>query len=70
MNNYNQALKILNGESMLKKTMDDLDITDMCVFSMWLEEEWDYLKELSKEPICEMQEMEYYQKLVNLNASE
>ena len=70
MNNYNQALEILNGESMLKKTIDDLDIIDMCMFSVWLEEKWDYLKELLKEPIHEMQEMEYYQKLVNLYDSE
>ena len=52
------------------KTMADLKITDMGVFVEWLEEEQDYLKGLSKEPICETQEMEYYQKLVNLNASE
>lgn len=65
-----QALDILKGESTLKKSMADLEITDTCMFGVWLEEERTYLKELSKEPIRETQEMEYYQKLVNLNASE
>jgi hypothetical protein len=50
--------------------MADLEVTDTGVFAIWLEEERDYLKGLSKEPIRETQEMEYYQKLVNLNASE
>jgi hypothetical protein len=50
--------------------MADLDITDTSMFGTWLEEERTYLKGLSKEPIRETQQMEYYQKLVNLNASE
>jgi hypothetical protein len=50
--------------------MAELKITDIKVFAEWLEEEQEYLKGLSMEPICEMQEMEYYQKLVNLQASE
>jgi hypothetical protein len=50
--------------------MADLEITDTGMFGVWLEEERTYLKGLSKEPIRETQEMEYYQKLVNLNASE
>lgn len=69
MNNYKQALDILKGESALKKSMGDLEITDTSMFGVWLEEEQTYLKGLSKEPICETQEMEYYQKLVNLNGS-
>ena len=52
--------------------MTDLKITDVTVFAQWLEEEREYLKGLSTEPIQvrETQEMEYYQKLVNLRASE
>lgn len=50
--------------------MSDLEITDTTVFAQWLEEEREYLKGLSIEPIRETQEMEYYQKLVNLRASE
>ena len=40
------------------------------VFEDWLEEEQAYLKGLTKEPMVETMEMEYYQKLVNLRASE
>lgn len=69
MNNYVQALNILKGQLALKKTMADLGVTDTREFVVWLEEEWAYLKGLLKEPIHEMVEMEYYQKLVNLNAS-
>lgn len=50
--------------------MADLEITDVSVFPQWLEEERAYLKGLSTEPIRETKEMEYYQKLVNLRASE
>ena len=70
MNNYKQALNVLKGESTLKHAMADLNISNASVFVDWLEEEWVYLKGLSAEPICEMQEMEYYQKLVNLRVSE
>ena len=64
-----KALNILNSKLTLNKSMADLNITDTGMFGVWLEEEWTYLKELSKELIHEMQEMEYYQKLVNLSAS-
>ena len=70
MNNYVQALDIQKGHSALKKTMADLGVTDTGEFVVWLEEERAYLKVLLKEPIHETVEMEYYQKLVNLNASE
>lgn len=70
MNNYRQAIDILKGEFVLKKTMVDLGVTDTSVFAVWLVEEQNYLKGLSKELLREMQEMEYYQKLVNLGASE
>jgi hypothetical protein len=69
VNNYRQALEILQGESALKKAMADLEVTDTKVFAEWLIEEKEYLKGLMTEPIRETQEMEYYQKLVNLHAS-
>lgn len=69
VNNYHQALNILKGELTLKKTMADLEVMETSVFATWLEEEWEYLMALSKELIWETQEMEYYQKLVNLGAS-
>jgi hypothetical protein len=50
--------------------MTDLAITDVSVFTQWLKEEQEYLKGLSTEPIRETKEMEYYQKIVNLRASE
>ena len=50
--------------------MTDLRITDAKVFDKWQEEERVYLEGLEKEPITETLEMEYYQKLVNLRASE
>ena len=65
-----QALDIIKGTSALNKSMADLKITDVSMFAQWLEEERDYLKGLLTEPIRETQEMEYYQKLVNLRASE
>jgi hypothetical protein len=69
VDNYSQALGIIQGEKALEKTMEDQGIKDKSVFPQWLEEERVYLKGLSKEPIRETQEMEYYQKLVNLQAS-
>jgi len=50
--------------------MTDLRITDAKVFDEWQEEERVYLEGLQKEPITETLKMEYYQKLVNLHASE
>jgi len=50
--------------------MVDQGIAGPHVFGEWLDEERVYLQGLTKEPIRESQEMEYYQKLVNLNASE
>lgn len=51
VNNYRQALDILKGESVLKKTMVDLGVTDTSIFAVWLVEEWDCLKGLLKEPV-------------------
>jgi hypothetical protein len=60
---------ILNGEVSLTKAIKDQGITDPHIFTEWLDNEQVYLQRLTEEPICETQEMEYYQKLVNLNAS-
>ncbi|KIM78404.1 hypothetical protein PILCRDRAFT_11120 [Piloderma croceum F 1598] len=54
----------------LAQAMTDLRIMDAKVFDKWREEERVYLKGLQKEPITETLKMEYYQKLVNLCASE
>jgi hypothetical protein len=50
--------------------MEDLGIADVGVFDGWLAEEREYLLGLKREPEIETLQMEYYQKLVNLWASE
>jgi hypothetical protein len=71
LNNYKQALDILdNGPRALEQAMNDLNISDKKVFENWLEEERVYLKGLRKEPDEETLQMEYWQKLVNLQGSE
>jgi hypothetical protein len=50
--------------------MDDLGVSDIKVFEEWLEEEKAYLLGLQKEPLEETLQMEYWQKLLNLQGSE
>ena len=50
--------------------MSDLGIADGSVFEVWLEEERAYLQGLQREPDEETLQMEYWQKLVDLQASE
>ena len=50
--------------------MEELGVSDTAVFDAWLAEERTYLKALTKEPSEETLQMEYYQKLANLRASE
>ncbi|KAI6020774.1 hypothetical protein PISMIDRAFT_53038, partial [Pisolithus microcarpus 441] len=70
LNNYKQALHIIEeGRSTLPHIMNNLGITDISVFSVWLLEENDYLAAHSCEPEEEMLQMEYWQKLVNLDVS-
>ena len=70
MNNYKQAINILNGEAAFKKQMQDQNILNVSIFQDWLTEEQAYLEGLSREPLQESLTMEYWQKLVNLGASE
>ncbi|KAG1831413.1 hypothetical protein F4604DRAFT_1946633 [Suillus subluteus] len=68
--NYKQALDILtNGNDVLPNAMRDLGVTDVGVFESWLEEEKAYLKGLTREPEEETLQMEYWQRLVSLGAS-
>ncbi|KAG6887899.1 hypothetical protein C0992_010309 [Termitomyces sp. T32_za158] len=69
VNNYKQALELLCSQKALEKQMVDKDIANYEVFGQWLKEEHEYLQGLSWEPVQETLEIEYYQKLVNLNAS-
>jgi hypothetical protein len=50
--------------------MHDQNIANVSVFQEWLAEEKAYLEGLSREPLQESLAMEYWQKLVNLGASE
>ncbi|KAF7348117.1 hypothetical protein MSAN_01764300 [Mycena sanguinolenta] len=63
---YRRALKIKATEPLLRETMANLGVESRSVFELWLEEEKKYLESLSKEPVHETLQMEYYQKLVNL----
>ncbi|KIK22288.1 hypothetical protein PISMIDRAFT_11754 [Pisolithus microcarpus 441] len=70
-NNYKQALWIIEeGKKTLPCIMDDLGITDVSVFRRWLSEENEYLTARSCEPEEETLQMEYWQKLVNMDASQ
>ncbi|KAJ7840286.1 hypothetical protein B0H14DRAFT_2587516 [Mycena olivaceomarginata] len=70
-NNYKQAIDILKKEDTLRVWMREEGIADYSVFRIWLEEEKTFLLGLkagSKDQ-SETLEMEYVQKLVNLDAS-
>ncbi|KAJ6463862.1 hypothetical protein DFH09DRAFT_1267388 [Mycena vulgaris] len=68
--NYRQALTILKSESALKAWMRAEGIEDYAQFHEWLEEEKTYLMSLKNAPKTNVEslEMEYVQKLVNLNS--
>ncbi|KAJ7315101.1 hypothetical protein DFH08DRAFT_926900 [Mycena albidolilacea] len=69
--NYKQAVETLKKEDTLLQWMDEEDITSFDAFRIWLEEEKEFLLGLkagSKDQ-TETLEMEYVQKLVNLDAS-
>ncbi|KAJ3575677.1 hypothetical protein NP233_g931 [Leucocoprinus birnbaumii] len=66
VNNYTQALKILQTESAVRDAMAEQGVENGSIFHRWLEEERAYLKGLKTEPVEETLQMDYYQKLVNL----
>ena len=49
--------------------MQELGIKDTNTFNTWLKEEKEYLHGLKREPEVETLQMEYWQKLVNYEAS-
>ncbi|KAJ6564784.1 hypothetical protein B0H19DRAFT_1209940 [Mycena capillaripes] len=67
---YRRALEIRATHSALCDTMRRLGVESRDIFETWLENEKAYLRTLSKEPLEETMEMEYYQKLVNLQDAE
>ena len=70
LNNYKQALKILDTRSAVDCALVKVGARDMIMVKEWLKEEEDYLRGLSKEPLEETLEMEYYKLLLNLSTSE
>ncbi|KAF8145176.1 hypothetical protein K438DRAFT_1992115 [Mycena galopus ATCC 62051] len=63
---YRRALEVLATQPAQRDAMRRLGVTSPAEFEDWLEKEKTHLQGLSKEPMQEMLEMEYYQKLVNL----
>ncbi|KAF7353123.1 hypothetical protein MSAN_01499700 [Mycena sanguinolenta] len=63
---YRRALEVLATQPTLCDTMQRLGVKSRAEFEGWLEKEKAHLRGLSKEPLQETLEMEYYQKLVNL----
>ena len=70
MNNYKQVLDILSSEGAFIKQMHDQGVSNTSVFQDWLAEERAYLEGLTREPLAETLTMGYWQKLVNLGASQ
>ncbi|KAJ7812493.1 hypothetical protein B0H14DRAFT_3090485 [Mycena olivaceomarginata] len=71
--NYRQALKILQTEPALKRWMQEEGVEDYDTFHVWLEEEKEYLLGLDAGLPKKREltlEMEYLQKLVNLEGSQ
>ncbi|KAJ7243703.1 hypothetical protein C8J57DRAFT_1438524 [Mycena rebaudengoi] len=67
---YRRALEIKRTSSLFHEEMRRLGVGVRAEFVGWLTAEKTYLKSLSKEPQQETLQMEYYQKLVNLQDAE
>ncbi|KAJ7857406.1 hypothetical protein B0H13DRAFT_2237713 [Mycena leptocephala] len=65
-NRYRRALAIKSTLQVLEGTMRELGVNTQLEFEQWLEKEKAHLRTLSKEWLQKTLEMEYYQKLVNL----
>ena len=70
LNNYKQALEILDTRPAVERALVKVGARDMEMVKEWLKEEEEYLRGLSKEPLEETLEMEYYKLLLNLSTSE
>ncbi|KAJ3552822.1 hypothetical protein NP233_g12786 [Leucocoprinus birnbaumii] len=70
VNNYKQALRIIQGATSLELGMEVKGITNTDNFAQWLDEERLYLQGLSQEPIHETVEMDYLQQLLDWRKSE
>lgn len=66
VNNYMQAVEILDGEAALHVVMAQLGVQDVSEFPERLEQEKEYLNGLGKEPEEETDQMEYLNRLIKL----
>ncbi|KAJ6603182.1 hypothetical protein DFH09DRAFT_1242728 [Mycena vulgaris] len=69
-NKYRRALEIKATYAALRETMRELGVESRSEFESWRAKEKAHLLTLSKEPEQETLEMEYFQKLVNLQDAE
>ena len=70
LNNYKQALHILETKPSVIKVLASLGATNSDIVKTGIQEEQEYLHGLSKEPVEETLEMEYYKMLTDLHTSE
>ncbi|KAF8150127.1 hypothetical protein B0H34DRAFT_757442 [Crassisporium funariophilum] len=70
LNNYKQALALLDTRPAVAAALKKLGAEDEETVEGWLKEEGEYLQGLSKEPLQETREMEYYKLLMVLCKSE
>jgi hypothetical protein len=70
LNNYKQALELLDGSPSVMAALSQLGATSTAIVEEWLEEEGAYLQALKKEPLEETLEMEYYKVVLSLRDSE
>lgn len=66
VNNYRQALEVIAQQPQIQESMRRLQIRDEAIFMHWLDEERNYLKNLSREPPQETLEIDYYLRLCEL----
>ncbi|KAJ7076917.1 hypothetical protein C8R43DRAFT_910591 [Mycena crocata] len=65
-NKYKRALEVKSTTPALAEAMRDLGVQSTETFEAWLAREKEVLQSLTREPLEETLQMEYYQKLVNL----
>jgi hypothetical protein len=70
LGNYKQALNILETRPAVNTALTKVGAVDGVTVEDWLREEETYLRGLSKEPLEETLEMEYYKMVVNVHLSE
>jgi hypothetical protein len=70
LNNYRQALDLLQTKPAIIEALEKFGVVDITTVEGWLHEEEDYLWGLSKEPLQETWEMEYFTTLVKFRDSE